>query len=180
MTTKTEQSRRELFRFVEHVKAAMRAGEMPLASFPAMESALESHLEDLRQELKTSHEATGELAIQLSEIKTERDELRNKLQAFEFANKNAGEMLRDALATVKRQREYIRTLYTSRKARKVAGSTSGQNKIENVPKVKCGASDNESEECSRCKGTGFEVEFQSGALRAPCFKCETLVGVLTR
>lgn len=60
----------------------------------AFETSLEDYFEALRQE---------------------RDELRNKLQAFEFANKSAGELLRDALATVKRQRQFIRTLYTSRK-----------------------------------------------------------------
>jgi hypothetical protein len=75
----------------------------------------------------------------LMDVRAERDELRNKLQAFEFANKSAGELLRDALATVKRQREYIRTLYVSRKARKNKGSTLAQSSTANAPELKSDA-----------------------------------------
>lgn len=138
MTKTTEELKREMYEALDVLKYAIRNTPKPML-VGLLESATEKYLEALRQDLKTSHEATGELAIQLSEMTTQRDELRNKLQAFEFANKSAGELLRDALATVKRQRQFIRTLYTSRKARKIVGSTSGQKKSQNVPRMKCAA-----------------------------------------
>lgn len=135
MTKTTEELKR-----VMHVDLKRLGQTSGAHLYRTFEESLEEYLEALRKDLKTAHIATGDVAIQLSEMKTERDELRNKLQAFEFANKNAGELLRDALATVKRQRQYIRTLYTSRKARKVAGSTSGQKKAESSLETKCRAS----------------------------------------
>lgn len=148
MTKTTEELKRDMCGCLARVSQMISDGCIPRMVFPLFEGILEQYLEALRQELKTSHEATGELAIQVQEAKAERDELRNKLQAFEYANKNAGELLRDALATVERQREYIRTLYTSRNARKLAGSTSGQKKSESAPQVKCGLSAHDSKAMS--------------------------------
>lgn len=137
----TEQLKRQMYTALADCKMIVGEGRAPVHNLPWLETSLEEYLEAMRKELKNSHEATGELAIQLHEITSERDELRNKLQVFEMANKTAGDLLRDALSTLKRQRQFIRTLYTSRKARKCKGCTLGQKKHENVPESKCVASD---------------------------------------
>jgi hypothetical protein len=114
MTSDIERTRREMWDRLRETKVFCDTSmEVIIGSF---EEALELHLETLRQE------KVG---------------LRNKLQAFQFANQSAGELLRDAMATVKRQREFIRTLYTSRKARKNKGSTSGRNSKENASCASC-------------------------------------------
>lgn len=116
MTSDTEKTKREMYRVLKEVKAFCDVSMDPLVG--DFEDKLESHLEALRQELGTSHIATGDTAILLSEMTADRDALRNKLQAFEFANKSAGELLIHAQGTIKKQRQYIRTLYTSRAKRK--------------------------------------------------------------
>lgn len=108
---------------------------------------LEKRLIDMtanRDELARSNLASTEV----------RDQLRNKLQAFEFANKSAGEFLQEAQAKVKRQRQSIGQLKNDRnnaqslaavnydkyqKARREAselrkqlGATRIQNETENV------------------------------------------------
>lgn len=113
MIKTTEELKREMF---EHLEILKEYSKRPMLC-RHLENALEAYLEALRQE---------------------RDELRNKLQAFEFANKSAGDLLRDALATVKRQREFIRTLYTSRKARKSKRATRIQSSGENASQSICG------------------------------------------
>lgn len=133
MTTKTEQSRREMYSGLARVSRMIVDGCVPKRVFPVFEETLEQYLEALRKELRSSHEATGTVALLLHEAKTERDELRNRLQAFEFANKACGEELRAASELIQRQRKFIRTLYTSRKARKTKGSTSAQSSKEVFP-----------------------------------------------
>jgi hypothetical protein len=112
MTKTTEELKREMYQWLRLIKGSLpnngrsdgaRKGEQ-------FEEVLEAYLEALHQE---------------------RTDLRNKLQAFEFANKSAGELLRDAMATVKRQRQFIKTLYTSRKARKSKAATRTQSSKEN-------------------------------------------------
>lgn len=163
MTKTTEELKREMYGRL----AAFRIHAVMLDTF---EESLEAYLDRLHQDLKTSHVATGDLAILLHEAKTERDQLRNKLQAFEFANKNAGELLRDALATVKRQRKFIMTLYTSRKARKVKGSTSAQSLKEVSPESICGALLVHSQPA--CQHSWMKkIDYPSGALSSQCIFC---------
>lgn len=159
MTKTTEELKREMYKVLASLDrktllaetGKLQRGESATYEMQFFQCVLESYLEALCKELKNSHEATGELAIQLHEMTAERDELRNKLQIFELANKTAGDLLRDALATVKRQRQFIRTLYTSRKTRKVVGGTSCQKKQGNVLESKCGGSASVSEEISTIK-----------------------------
>lgn len=84
----------------------------------AFENALEAYLEALRQD---------------------QDDLRNRLQAFEFANKACGEELRAASELIQRQRKFIRTLYTSRKARKPRTLAQIKADKENASQSICGA-----------------------------------------
>ena len=104
----TENLKREMYEFLEVLKFAYRGVPKPLL-FGYFDTALEKYLEALRQD---------------------RDDLRNRLQAFEFANKACGEELRAASELIQRQRKFIRTLYASRKARKVKGSASAQSSDE--------------------------------------------------
>lgn len=108
MAKTTEELRREMYEALDVLKYAIRNTPKPLL-MGLLENSTEAYLEALHQD---------------------HDDLRKRLKAFEFANKSAGELLRDALATVKRQREFISTLYTSRNARKIRGGTSGQKKNE--------------------------------------------------
>lgn len=140
MTKATEELKREMYEALAIVKGRIEINysiKDMLRGVDEFESLLEDCFESMCKDLKTSHEATGELAIQLSEMTAQRDTLRNKLQAFEFANQSAGELLRNALATVKRQRQFIRTLYASRKARKGKPATRIQSSQENVSESKC-------------------------------------------
>lgn len=94
------------------------------------EAWAENH--ELRNQVRELLEANDNGCRVLMDLRESFDELRNKLQAFEFANKSAGELLRNAMATIRRQQKFIRTLYASRKARKSKGSTSAQIKRENA------------------------------------------------
>lgn len=89
------------------------------------EHALEAHLEELRKAMVVSNEiitrcsnhslnTIRDLGIQIDNVTEERDNLRNRLQAFEFANKSAGEFLQAAQAKVKSQRQSIGQLKNDR------------------------------------------------------------------
>lgn len=145
MTTEIEQTRREMYDALKKITSVQLNGQQFFG--PEFENALESHLEALRVEHKKSTERELFLEALSSGFAEQRDlacqqrnELRNKLQAFEFANKSAGELLRDALATVKRQREFIMARYASPETRKGKGSTSAQSEQERVACGKCGGS----------------------------------------
>ena len=117
----TEELKREMYKSLANLKGRIEIHysiKDALHGVDDLESTIEDYLEALRQD---------------------RDTLRNKLQAFEFANQSTSELLRDALTTVKRQREFIRTLYTSRKARKPKQATRTQSSTENASDVKCEA-----------------------------------------
>lgn len=145
MIKTTEELKREMF---EHLEILKEYSKRPILCMH-LENALEAYLEALRQE---------------------HDELRNKLQAFEFANKSAGDLLRDALATVKRQREFIRTLYTSRKARKAKRATRIQSSAENVASEICGALPDSYEQS--CQHSWIKmVDYTAGTLTEQCIFC---------
>lgn len=77
MTKTTEELKREMYlRFGIVKDLAEDAGASPCISVREFEDSLEAYLEALRQD---------------------RDTLRNKLQAFEFANRSAAELLSEAL-----------------------------------------------------------------------------------
>lgn len=127
MTKTTEELRREMYGFIGEVKKVVDGQGVPRISMPLLESALEEYLERLRlealalqmrndQQRKIIEEAggTNDLCHRLIKMTDERDQLRNKLQAFEFANKSAGEMLQAANEKVKRQRQSIGQLKNER------------------------------------------------------------------
>jgi hypothetical protein len=167
MTKATEELKHAMYRELNQI-----TGE---AKFDPFQSALEAYLEALRQEsvakdVRIDHlERMGDvmrdgylyqqsLTIQ---ARTEADRERNRAQAFEFANKSAGEFLQASQAKVKRQRQSIGQLKNDRdnarnlaganytkyqkarkelsELRKLVGSTSAQSSSENVAEVKCEA-----------------------------------------
>lgn len=90
-----------------------------------------------------------DLESRLAQMTQERDDIQLRLHAIDHAyseqQTRENTLLRDALQrnvetmeTIRRQRQFIRTLYTSRKARKAKGSTSAQSERENGLKVKIG------------------------------------------
>lgn len=90
-----------------------------------------------------------ELKGQLAQMTQERDDIQLRLHAIDHAynemSKAEGSQVAmlleenaKALETISRQRQFIRTLYTSRKARKGKGSTSAQSERENALKVRSG------------------------------------------
>ena len=89
MTKTTEELKREMYDALDVFKYALRNTPKPMLT-GLLESSLEAYLEALRQELQ-----------QWKDIADERDlrsaTLRNKLQAFEFANRSAAELLSEAL-----------------------------------------------------------------------------------
>ena len=76
MTKTTEELKREMYDRLADVKSSVANGLVPNYGLVRLEDSLESYLEALRQD---------------------RDSLRNKLQAFEFANRSAAELLSEAL-----------------------------------------------------------------------------------
>lgn len=107
MTTKIEETSREMYRHLEGVKLTLKKGFSPRAKMSDFESALEEHLEALRQDL----------AFMRAQLMTCRDincGLQLRIQALEHAahvtgqaNLAAGDELREAQALIQRQREYI-------------------------------------------------------------------------
>lgn len=100
------------------------------------------------------HDQNEEGYSALTKLRAEHDELRNKLQAFEFANKSAGEFLIAAREKIQRQRQSIGQLKNEKhniqaaansyqekyqkarkelsELRKMVGSTIAQNRKENA------------------------------------------------
>lgn len=139
----------------------------------AFEGSLEDYLESLRQELSDMtrlRHCYETLAVDYTNksvaLTEERDELRNRLQAFEFANKACGEELRAASELIQRQREFIRTLYTSRKTRKTKGSTSAQSSCEKCSGEVLGAIPRPCQHSWR-----HTMDFLSGTSRDQCIYC---------
>lgn len=112
MTKTTEELKREMYEMLKEVKGDFEA-RFRIIKFPSLEefeSLMEEYLERLRQEaiaLQMKNDTqrsiiegaggTNDLSYRLIKMTDERDTLRNKLQAFEFANRSAAELLSEAL-----------------------------------------------------------------------------------
>lgn len=186
MTKTTEELKREMY-------GKLAAFRIHAVMLDDLEQSLETYLEALRQDLKMSHVATGDVAILLHEMKSERDELRNKLQAFEFANKSAGEMLQAANEKVKRQRQSIGQLKNERdnaihlakvrttqrdklaqqlqEARKDQGAASVSDSAENDPESILRSVQRNCQHSFR-----QQHEFPSGKLQSECIFCLKVEG----
>jgi len=183
MSKTTEELKRVMYHFLEANKACMRMGQLPYASLPCLEDALENYLERLRREsleheMKTNEYVTeavmlregyerfkasvaekdneiqelkrllvdrtdelGTARIGLSDLRKEQTEIQSRLHAVDHAysvqstaNAVAGDLLRKAMETIRKQQGFIRTLYTSRKARKVRPATLVQTSDEILQK----------------------------------------------
>lgn len=93
-------------------------------------------LEQANQELKRRNDNQCESIrvgqSRLEAMTEERDAIRNKLQAFEFANKSSGEFLIDALRKVKSQRKTIKALRKAQEARESVGATSVSDSSDSI------------------------------------------------
>lgn len=136
-TMTTEELKREMYRYLVDIKK-LADSQASFTTAEALENSLGAYLEELRKDLNFACASVDLADAKARKAAEERDAAIRKLQAFEFANKSAGELLIRAQETIKRQRKFIRTLYTSRKARKVAGATRIQSSPGNVSEVKCG------------------------------------------
>lgn len=215
MTKTTEELKREMYASLTGFTKAFTIGNFAPPQFAELENALEAYLEALRQEadtlivrLKGENERNVILLNAFrnqqnltSDARTEADRERNRCQAFEFANKSAGEFLIEARAKIARQRQSIGQLKNDRnnaqslaavnyekyqkarkelsELRKHLGATRIQNESENVAgdELKRFEEPSAAQACSRCKGSGMESN-ASGQWTAPCFKCATGFGVL--
>lgn len=107
MTTKTEETRHAMYQHLEGVKKTIKKGFSPRAKMSDFESALEEHLEALRQELAFSK-------LQLITCRQANMDIQGRLHAVDHAyfvqsqaNLASGDQLRDAQALIRSQREYI-------------------------------------------------------------------------
>ena len=107
MNTKTEETRHAMYQHLEGVKKTIKKGFSPRAKMSDFESALEEHLEALRQEQIFSRS-------QLMNCRQANTDLQLRIHALEHvthvngqANLAAGNELREAQALIQRQREYI-------------------------------------------------------------------------
>ncbi len=134
----TEELKREMYGYLSLAKSAIEKRFSKFPDFYDFESAMEAYLEELARKIEywrylnsnqcatiiKDGETIDDLNVRLARMTEDRDDLRNRLQAFEFANKAAGEELRKAQETVKRQREYISEMRGTAKASEPQGSTS--------------------------------------------------------
>lgn len=107
MTTKTEETRHAMYQHLEGVKKTLKKGFSPRAKMSDFESALEEHLEALRQDSAFSR-------AQLMTCRQANTDLQLRVHYLEYAahvngqaNLVAGDQLREANALIQRQREYI-------------------------------------------------------------------------
>lgn len=107
MNTKTEETRHAMYQQLEGVKKTIKRGFSPRAKMSDFESALEEHLEALRQELAF-------MRAQLMTCRQTNMEIQSRMHAVDHAyfvqsqaNLAAGDQLRDAQALIRSQREYI-------------------------------------------------------------------------
>lgn len=111
MNTKTEETRHAMYQHLEGVKKTLKKGFSPRAKMSDFESALEEHLEALRQELAFSK-------LQLMNCRQANMDIQGRLHAVDYAycvqsqaNLAAGDQLRDAQALIRRQRGAIADMY---------------------------------------------------------------------
>lgn len=116
MKTKIEETSREMYRHLEGVKLTLKKGFSPRAKMSDFESALEEHLEALRQELAFSK-------LQLMTCRQTNMDIQSRLHAVDHAyfvqsqaNLAAGDQLREAQALIQRQRGAIADMYMASRA----------------------------------------------------------------
>lgn len=97
MTNAIEITKRVMYSWLAQVKMIDQGGAYQLNSATDLESALEAYLEALRQE---------------------RDDLRNRLQAFEFANKSSDEFLIEAQELLRSERKVMAHLQAKVKSQR--------------------------------------------------------------
>lgn len=123
----------------------------------------------------------------LMKLTEERDELRNKLQAFEFANKSAGEFLQEARAKVRTQRQSIGQLKNERdnaNFREKVQSSKLEKALQELSELRkaVGGTSAQSSQvciaCSKCGGSGRILTGMNQATNAPetisCGNCAHL------
>lgn len=111
MNTKTEETRHAMYQHLEAVKKTLKKGFSPRAKMSDFESALEEHLEALRQEQIFSR-------AQLMNCRQSNTDLQLRIHALEHAahvnvqaNLAAGDQLREAHELIQRQRGAIADIY---------------------------------------------------------------------
>jgi hypothetical protein len=117
VNTKTEETRHAMHQHLEGVKKTIKKGFSPRAKMSDFESALEEHLEALRQDLSFAR-------AQLLNCRDANCGLQLRIHALEHAahvngqaNTAAGDQLRDAHALIQRQRGAIADMYMQKVAK---------------------------------------------------------------
>lgn len=117
MTNKTEETKRTMYQHLEDVKKTLKKGFSPRAKMSDFESALEEHLESLRQDLAF-------MKAKLMNCRQANTDLQLRMHALEHAahvngqaNLAAGDQLREAHALIQRQRGVIGELYMQKVAK---------------------------------------------------------------
>lgn len=96
MTNAIEQTKRQMYSRLANLNSTVGNSNMARELF---ESALEAHLEALRQRNETQRQiieeagGTNDLSYRLSAMTEERDTLRNKIQAMEMASQTSAEVI---------------------------------------------------------------------------------------
>lgn len=109
MTTKTEQSRREMYTLLADTKLVVQDGRVPIHNLAGFESALEAHLEDLRQELIQARQSIDDLQIR-------NHALSYAYSALQVACRSSGDSLREAQELIGKQRQVIAGMHTAKAA----------------------------------------------------------------
>lgn len=116
MNPKTEETRHAMYQHLEGVKKTLKKGFSPRAKMSDFESALEEHLEALRQDLAF-------MKAQLMNCRDANCDLQLRIHALEHAahvngqaNLAAGDQLREAYALIQRQRGAIADMYMASRA----------------------------------------------------------------
>lgn len=180
MTNEIEQAKREMFNKLASLRGKININyslKDMLEGADVVDIALEDYLEELSQEkaaleqrLETQGQSIKTLQHNCMGLTTERDDLRNRLQAFEFANETAGVQLRAANELIQRQRESIKELRTAKEARETDACTSPQRSEENTACVVLGALP------MLCQHSyQYMHDVPSGDLKPRCIFCRVLL-----
>lgn len=117
MNTKTEETRHAMYQHLEGVKKTIKKGFSPRAKMSDFESALEEHLEALRQDQEF-------MKAQLINCRQANTDIQLRLHAIDHAyfvqsqaNLAAGDQLREAQALIQRQRGAIADLHMQKVAK---------------------------------------------------------------
>lgn len=192
MTKTTEELKREMYGLLAELKGRVTINysiKDMMRGIDEFGHGLEDYLESLIHLRNCYERLACDYTTKSVKLAEERDELRNKLQAFEFANKSAGEMLQAANEKIKRQRQSIGQLKNDRNNAQSLAAVNYEKyqkariELSELRKAQCSTSGQSCWEkllCATCGGTGVVLamsQYGGSACGMNCPACRPAMRV---